>query len=227
MAGIGVLIADDKEFMRQALAKVLQGYKNIQILGMAVDGEDAVRQAAKLRPQVAILDIRMPKLDGIQVCHRIIAQNPGTGIVIVSAFDDTEYIVALLKNGPEGKAYLLKHSIDNVEELSRAIEAVAAGLTVLDPHIANKLAEKCSISHLTDQEQWVLALLAEGYSDFGIVRTIHIELDELEAVINALSQKMDMFLGGADIKQRNINAVLALVDPNNELRQTWIAGSGE
>ena len=219
---ISVLVADDKEFMRQSFAKLLCDQDGIQVVGTAVDGEDAVKKAAEIKPQVVLLDIRMPRLNGIQAAHLIRADYPGTGIVIVSAFDDTEYILDLMKNGPEGKAYLLKQSINDVEELCHAIKAVASGGTVLDVSIAKKLAEEYSLADLTEHEQWVLALLAEGYSVFQIMRTVKLMPNILEGTIHSLCRKLHLPM--VETNQRNIRAVLALVDPQDRLRKDWVAG---
>ena len=222
MEKISVLVADDKEFMRQALVRILETQEKIQVIGVAVDGQDAVDQVSALRPQVAILDIRMPRMNGIEAAHRIIDKNPGTGIVIVSSHDETEYIVDLLRGGPDGKAYLLKQSIDDIEELTHAIESVVKGLTVLDPAIARKLAGEYSLGRLTDTEQWALALLAEGYSDFAIMKTTHVDWETMAEIMHSLFQKLN--LPPEDTNQRNLQAVLALVDPQDELRRTWLVG---
>ena len=208
--------------MREATQRILSSQEHIQVIGTAVDGEDAVNQAAELRPQVVILDIKMPKMNGIEAAHQITSNKPGTGIVVVSSYDDTEYIVDLLKNGPEGKAYLLKQSIDNVNEWTHAIESVAAGCTVLDPAIAEKLSREYSLHKLTDHEQWVLALLAAGYSDFVISTTIHIDMATVAEIVESLSEKLPLIPGDTNLS--NIQAVLALVDPYDRLRPAWVAG---
>ena len=133
MAKLRVLVADDSQFMRVAYKRILETQEQLEVVGMAADGEEAVSLAKELKPNVAILDVRMPKMNGIETAQQITELDPATGIVIISHYDDTEYIVELLKDGPEGKAYLMKTSVDDIGQLIRAVEAVAAGQTVLDP----------------------------------------------------------------------------------------------
>ena len=139
-----VTIADDSEFMRLALKRILETQERLEIVGMASDGEEAVNQVRELKPDVAILDIKMPKINGIEAAHQIVADSPGTGILIISAYEETQYFADLLTSGAAGKGYLLKTSLANVDALIRVIEAVAQGDTVLDPAIAQRMAEAAS-----------------------------------------------------------------------------------
>lgn len=147
-----VTIADDSEFMRLALKRILETQECLEIVGMASDGEEAVNQVRELKPDVAILDIKMPKISGIEAAHQIVADNPGTGILILSAYEETQYFSELLKSGATGKGYLLKTSLAEVDALIRVIEAVAQGDTVLDPVIAQRMAEAASDQSEPDQE---------------------------------------------------------------------------
>ncbi len=139
-----VTIADDSEFMRLALKRILETQEQLEIVGMASDGEEAVNQVRDLKPDVAILDIKMPKISGIEAAHQIVADGPGTGILILSAYEETQYFAELLKSGATGKGYLLKTSLADVDALIRVIQAVAQGDTVLDPAIAQRMAEAAS-----------------------------------------------------------------------------------
>ena len=148
MAVLRVTIADDSEFMRLALKRILETQNRLEIIGMASAGDEAVKQVRELKPDVAILDIKMPKLSGIEAAHQIVADNPNTGILILSAYEETQYFTELLKSGATGKGYLLKTSLADVDALIRVIEAVAKGDTVLDPAIAQQMAEAA-----TDQSE--------------------------------------------------------------------------
>ena len=108
---------------------------------MASDGEEAVKQAEATHPDVAILDIKMPKVNGLEAARKILANSPGTGIVIISAYDDTQYFVELLKYGSKGKAYILKSSMDDLDILLDAVEGVARGETILDSHLRGRLPQ--------------------------------------------------------------------------------------
>jgi DNA-binding NarL/FixJ family response regulator len=139
MPKLRVIVADDSEFMRIAYRRIFDTQPQVEVVGMAENGAEAVKLAADLEPDVAVLDIRMPELNGIEAAKRIVSERPGTGIVIISAYDDEEYIRELVKDGAEGKAYLLKTSVDEIDELISTVQAVAAGKTVLDPHIVRRL----------------------------------------------------------------------------------------
>ena len=133
MATTRIIFADDSQFIREAYKRILETQSHSEIVGIAEDGEEAVRLATELSPDVAILDIRMPKLTGIEAAQQISSTNPEMGIIIISAYDDLNYVRELLKSGPRGKGYILKTSLDDIGELIRVVEAVANGGTVLDP----------------------------------------------------------------------------------------------
>ena len=141
MDKLRILVADDSKTMLSAYQKILQTHENMQVVALASDGDDAVKQAAALQPDVAILDIKMPKVNGLEAARKILANAPRTGIVIVSAYDDTQYFVELLKYGSKGKAYILKSSMDDLDILLDAVEGVARGETILDPHLRERLPQ--------------------------------------------------------------------------------------
>jgi len=192
MDKLRVLVADDSEFMRVAYKRILETQEHLEIVGMACDGEEAIMKAQATKPQVAILDIRMPKVNGIQAAHEILSTLPSTGIVIISAYDDPEYVLELLKNGVRGKAYLLKTSIDDIEELIKAVEAVAQGGTVLDPAIVQRLVNAYILQpgsplvQLTEDQQEVLSLMTDGYNDASIGEILGLDDEELEAQTHAI-----------------------------------------
>ena len=118
---------------------MLDTQAHLEVVGVAADGEDAVTQAEALKPDVVVLDVRMPKSTGIEAAKRITSSRPDTGIVMISNYDDPEYILELMGNVPGGKAYLLKTSVDDVYNLLKAVEAVAVGQIVLDPGVVRRL----------------------------------------------------------------------------------------
>ena len=187
---------------------------------MASNGEEAVKLAQELKPAVAILDVRMPRINGIEAAQKITAELPDTGIVIISHYDDTEYIVELLKDGPEGKAYLMKTSVDDIDQLIRAVEAVADGQTVLDPLIVQRLAKISAaqsgspLSDLTDREREVLSLMAEGYTNAAIAQKLVVEERTVENHTNSIYAKLD--LTGASGYHRRVQAVLAFVTQGSQ-----------
>ena len=174
MDKLRVLVADDSRSMTVACKRILETQEHIEVVGMAADGEEAVRQAEDLKPHVAVLDVRMPKMTGIEAAQQITANRPGTGIVIMSNYDDAEYIVGLLRDGTEGKAYLLKTSIDDIDELIKAVEAVAVGRTLLDHEIVRRLvmvnvSSPGLLSYTLKKEmETVVSLMAVAQADVAV-----------------------------------------------------------
>ena len=168
MERLRILVADDSQFIRMHYRRILETQPHFEVVGIAADGEEALEKAIELAPDVAILDVRMPKMNGIEVAHRIARHHPGTAMIIVSAYDELVYVMELLKNGPERKAYLLKNTIDDVAELIRVVEAVVADQTVLDPSIVQKLVRlhirqsHSMMDGLTEMEVNVLELVTGG-----------------------------------------------------------------
>ena len=155
----------------------------------------------------------MPKLDGIQAAHRIIARHPGTAIVMISAYDDLNFVSELLRDGPEGKAYLLKNSLDDIGELIRVVEAVISGQTVLDPGIVQKLARvqirqsRSLVAQLDEMERNVLEIMAEGYDDSYIAKTLHIEVEVVETSTTSIFEKLGLSEeGGRDRRSQAVEA---------------------
>ena len=221
MKRIRILVADDSHFMRIAFKKILETQENFEVIALAADGEQALGQAIQLAPDVAILDIRMPKLDGIEAARRITGYHPRTGIVIVSAFDDLSFLAELVRDGPQGKAYLLKSSLDDIGQIIHTVEAVTKGHTVLDPNMVHKLARLYSRrSHwlpvqLTELEQDVLELMAEGYEDTAIAVCLHLEQNKLDVHINSMYGKLGLIQrDGCD---KRVQAVQVFVGQINSL----------
>ena len=215
MDQLRILIADDSEFMRIAYKRVLESQPDLRVVAMASDGEEAVAKAAEEAPDVAILDIRMPKLNGIKAAHRILDQHPHTGIVIISAYDDLCFFADLMQYGPERKAYLLKTSLSDTSELIRIVEAVNGGQTVLDPAIVQRLAHlyrkhsNSLLSALSEMEQDMLGLIAEGYDGVYIGHTLDMDLDQVAEHSASIFEKLGL-TEGSEIDRR-IKAIQAFV----------------
>ncbi|MGB5931463.1 MAG: response regulator transcription factor, partial [Anaerolineae bacterium] len=167
MEKIKVFLAEDHVLMREGTREFLEREEDIEVVGEAGDGEETVRLATQLRPDVAIIDIAMPKLNGIEATKRIKAQNPSTAILILTAYDNDQYIFAVLDAGAAG--YLLK-SVDS-QELVDAVRAVHAGESVLHPTVARKVLDRLAarrprpvddegVERLTKREMEVLKLAA-------------------------------------------------------------------
>ena len=211
MGKIRILLADDHVLVRQGTRELLEQEEDMEVVAEAGDGEEAVQLATSHRPDVAIMDIAMPKLNGIEATRQIKALHPATAVLVLTAYDDDQYVFALLEAGAAG--YLLKDV--HVTELIRAIRAVHAGESVLHPAIARKVINRFaqpadrrleeSLEQLTERELEVLKLAAKGMTNRQIaselvisVRTVQVHLSNVfgkigvgsrtEAVLHALRQ---------------------------------------
>ena len=215
---IRVLIADDQELVRAGFRLILERQDGIEVVGEACDGVEAVQLAAESRPDVGVMDIRMPNLDGIQAARRILEHRPDTAVVIISAYDNLEFLAELVRDGPEGKAYLLKSSLDDIDELIRTVEAVTQGETVIDPSMVHKLARlysrrpEWSPVQLTEVEQDVLELLVEGYADQDVVTTLHLQLGAFARHLDSIYAKLGLSeKEGSDQRLQVIQAFVARI----------------
>ena len=222
MKRLRILIADDSHFMRIAFKKILETQENFEVIALASDGEQALEQAIQLAPDVVILDIKMPKLDGLETARHITDHHPGTAIVIISAFDDLAFLAELVRNGLRGKAYLLKSSLDDIGQLIHTVEAVTKGHTVLDPNMVHKLARLYSRQsswlpvQLTEIEQDVLELMAEGYEDIAIAVRLRLDKRTLDAHVDSMYGKLGLIeRDGCD---RRVQAVQVFVGQINSLK---------
>jgi len=163
---ISVFLADDNLIVREGVRALLATEPDVEVIGTAADYDELVTGAEKLAPQVVVTDIRMPpnfQQEGIEAAHQIRKRHPGTGIVILSQFDDPEYAISLLEEGAAGCAYLLKDRVAEGDQLARAVRAVATGGSVLDPVIVELMVHPVTdTGELTAAEEDLLRLVAEG-----------------------------------------------------------------
>lgn len=163
---ISVFLADDNLLVREGVRALLSLEPDIEVVGVAADYDELVRGADALAPQVVVTDIRMPpdfQSEGIQGAKEVRRRHPGTGVVILSQYDDPEYAISLLDQGAAGSAYLLKDRVSDGNRLARAIREVATGGSMLDPEIVAALVNPIQQDgDLTPDEEELLALVAEG-----------------------------------------------------------------
>ena len=198
MSSIRVLIAEDQTILRDAYLHTLQSAPNVIVLESVADGLAAVEAAQRLQPDVALLDIQMPKLNGIEAARQIRAALPHVGIVLFSHHSQRQYAEAFLRDGTAGKAYLLKTTLNEPAELIRAIEVVADGGAILAPEIQDELLQLASarpqaqLNDLTRREQEVLGLMAEGYTNSGIARRLSVSERTVESHVNNIFSKLNL-----------------------------------
>jgi DNA-binding NarL/FixJ family response regulator len=199
MAKLRILLGDDHTLVRHGLRKILEERPDWEISGEASDGRDAVRQTLAVQPNVAILDIGMPLMNGIEATRQILRRLPGTHILILSMHANEAYIIQALKAGAKG--YLLKDSADN--ELIRAVESVAAGKSFFSPAVAKVMLDDY-VRHLADKgiadrfdslserEREVFQLVAEGHSNKEVADLLSVSPATVETHRAHILQKLDV-----------------------------------
>ena len=185
---IRVLIAEDHSLVRRGLAAIINMEEDVTVIGEAGDGQEAVELWRSLRPDVVLMDLRMPKVEGVEAIRRIRAEDPKAGIIVLTTFDHDEDIYAGLRAG--AKAYLLKDV--QPEELFNCIRAVHAGEAYLQPKVAAKLAQRVQEEPLTEREEQILKLLAEGKSNRAIGVVLHITESTVKSHMKSLFVKLDV-----------------------------------
>jgi two-component system response regulator NreC len=199
MKKIRVLLSDDHLVVRKGLRSILERQSGMEVVGEAADGREAVDLAESLTPDVAIIDITMPHLNGIDATAQIVKRNPKIGVVILSVHSDETYILRALNSGAKG--YLLKDSAET--DLVKAVDTVALGKPFFSPAIAEALLEdymrflhqrnlEDSYDLLTDREKEILQLLAEGKSNKEIASMLNLSVYTVETHRSNLMQKLGL-----------------------------------
>jgi len=197
MDKIRIIVADDHAIVRQGYCNLLEQEEDMEVGAQAGDGEEAVRLATEFSPDVAILDIAMPKMDGIEATRQIKACCPNINVLILSAYDDNQFIFSLLEAGAAG--YLLKSV--RCRELVAAIRAVHEGESVLHPSITRKILSRLapasnkplrqeSIEVLSEREIEVLKLMASGASNKQIAGALHLSTRTVQGHLSQIFQKL-------------------------------------
>ncbi len=195
---ITVLLVDDQPLLRAGFRMILDAQPDLTVLGEAGDGAAAIRDAARLRPDVILMDVRMPGVDGVEATRRILATQPNTRIIILTTFDLDEYAYAGLQAGASG--FLLKDVTP--PELLTAIRAVAHGDAVIAPSTTRRLLDHLSgqltpppairLEALTDRERDVLLLIARGLTNAEIAAALHLAEATVKTHIGRILTKLDL-----------------------------------
>lgn len=197
MSDITIVLGEDHLITRQGILRLLEDEDGLSVVGEASNGEEAVEMVTELKPDVVIMDIAMPKLNGIEATRQIKVINPCTGVLILSAYDDDEYVFAMLKAGAAG--YLLK-SVGG-DELIRAVKAIHNGEPVLDPAIAKKVMNyfkfqnkipsvKEDSEHLSKRELDIIKLAARGLTNKEIAHQLHLSYRTVEGHMRDVFNKL-------------------------------------
>jgi two-component system NarL family response regulator len=188
MSKIRVLIADDHAVVRDGLAAMIGKWTDMAIVAEAQDGREAVEQWALHRPDVSLLDLRMPVLDGVGAINEIRQFDPAARIILLTTFDGEEDIYRAIRAG--AKAYLLKDAPR--DDILNCIRKVYAGETFVPPPLAAKLAERVSSVELTPREMVVLGALATGQSNKAIGRKLFISETTVKAHVKSIFSKLNV-----------------------------------
>ena len=209
-----VVLAEDSLLMREGIASVLALSDEIELVESCEDYDGLIQAVAEHKPDVVVTDIRMPPTqtdEGIRAAKEIRTSNPDVGVVVLSQYVEPDYAMRLFAEGSNGRAYLLKERVGDVNELAMAIRRVADGDSVVDPKVVDALIEartsKTSVvDRLTEREREVLAEIAKGGTNAAVGEALFISPRSVEKHVNSIFMKLD--LSHETDTNRRVRAVL-------------------
>lgn len=195
---IRIILADDHRFFRDGVRALLESIAEFAVVGEAATGEEAVALAVQLCPDVVLMDLQMPGVNGVEATRRILQAHPQTGVLIVTMFEDTDSLLATMRAGARG--YILKDADE--DELIRSIQAVAKGEALFGPPLARRLLQYISrvtpsagreaFPELTEREREVLALLAQGLSNQELAERMGLSLKTARNHVSNVLSKLQV-----------------------------------
>ncbi|NEQ54027.1 MAG: response regulator transcription factor [Leptolyngbya sp. SIO3F4] len=195
---IRLLLVDDQDLIRRGLNALLTTAPNLEVVGEADNGQEAVVLVAQLNPDVVLMDVRMPIVDGVSGTRQICQQFPDTKVLMLTTFDDQEYVAQALQAGASG--YLLKDT--PFDELTQAIDLVYKGYTQIGPGLANKVLAHPAVmvqsgdlekwTALTDREKDIVRLVSQGYNNREIAQSLHIAEKTVKNYITSILNQLDL-----------------------------------
>jgi two-component system response regulator NreC len=199
MSMVDILLVDDHTVIRAGLRLVLERHSDFHVVGEAADGREGVAEAGRLRPDVVVMDLAMPNLNGMEAARQIVANSPGIAIVVLSMHSDEEYVLRALKSG--ARAYVLKESAE--ADLIAAVRAVTSGKSFFSPKVSRMLVEdyvrqlqdreiEDSYELLTGREREVLQLVAEGKSNKDIANLLNLSVYTVETHRANIMEKLSL-----------------------------------
>jgi DNA-binding NarL/FixJ family response regulator len=212
---IKVVLAEDSYLVREGVRRLLEHEPDVELVAVCEDYDSLLEAIAGTEPDVLLTDIRMPPTgtdEGVRAAERLRQLRPGAGVVLLSQYADPAYALAFLEGGTEGRAYLLKERVADLDQLLAAIRAVAGGGSVIDPKVVEALVAARSrnaqspLARLTPREREVLALLAEGRSNAAVAEGLVLSERAVEKHINSIFAKLG--LPEARDAHRRVKAVL-------------------
>ena len=198
---IRLVLADDHYLVREGVRRLLETEPELEVAAVCSDLDSLLAAVDAEHPDVVVTDIRMPPGntdEGIQAAARLRETHPAVGVVVLSQYTNPSYALALLEGGSEGRAYLLKERVEDVEQLVAAIRAVAEGGSVIDPKVVDALVaadgrgEDSPLNQLTPRERDVLREMAEGKNNAAIAAALFLTERSVEKVIHSIFQKLGL-----------------------------------
>ena len=198
METLRILIAEDHPLFRKGMVTLLTSVPDFEVVGEAASGEEAVARAAQLQPEVVLMDLQMPNVNGIEATRRIVQESPSIRVLVVTLFEDEDSVFMALRAGARG--YVLKDAEE--EEMEHAIRAVGKGEAIFSPAIAERVlayftgpkpfAPPQAFPRLTDREREILKLIAQGHPNPSIARQLHLSTKTVGNYVSNIFTKLQV-----------------------------------